>query len=350
MALHCPYPNCYPQDRECQAGYTPFSSCPHLTGEQSGGPAEGVPPSQEELDGRRVSWTGLAMGVDDLAPLVGRSRVLLLGLIGLHNAGKTTFLALLYSLLRAGQPLAGYRFAGSTTLAGWELIASYLTFDGKQNQVRFPPHTSRNAGRVPGLLHLALRDEAGRLRDILFTDAPGEWFNDWRTQERSPNAEGAAWVYAHGDGFLLFADSEELTGEHRNTSRAALEMVADRLVANLGNRPLGLVWTKSDITVTRPVVREKLRAYLAAKQAQRYAEFAVSVMLKASKTGQQTARKGGRAGQPPVPAVSNEGHHQVLAAVTWLLATLDGEPGLPRPAVQREATTDLFLLRRTTGT
>jgi hypothetical protein len=328
MALSCNYPNCYPEDRECQAGNKPFEKCPHLRRGDDADENRSATPSNEELNGRRVSWTSSVLGQADLEPLAGRSRVLLLGLVGLENAGKTTFLALLYSLLRAGQAIPGYRFAGSYTLAGWELIAGYLTFDGSQNQVRFPPHTSRNAGRVPGMLHLALRDEAGRLRDVVFTDAPGGWFDEWRSHEQAVGAVGAEWIYAQGDGFLLFADSAELTSENRNTTRSAIEMVADRLVAKLGTRPLGLVWAKSDVENTRPVVREKLRAYLAAKQALHYEEFAVSVQL----------------------SEGNHWHQQVLETVAWLLKTIDTEPGKRQPAVPRAETDDLFLLRRSIGT
>jgi hypothetical protein len=104
-------------------------------------------------------------------------------------------------------------------------------------------------------------------------------------------------------------------------------MVADRLIAKLGARPLGLVWAKSDVENTRPVVREKLRTYLTAKQALRYDEFAVSVQL----------------------SEGNHWHQQVLAAVAWLLETIDTEPGKRQPAVPRSETDDLFLLRRSVG-
>ncbi|QKG51828.1 TRAFAC clade GTPase domain-containing protein [Hymenobacter sp. BRD67] len=242
----------------------------------------------------------------------------------MENAGKTTFLALLYSLLRRGQPIPGYQFAGSYTLAGWELIAGFLTFEDGFNQVSFPPHTSRNAGRIPGLLHLALKDEAGHLLDVVFTDAPGEWFNEWRSNEQATGAEGAEWIYKHGDGFLLFADCEELAGPNRGTARTNIQMMADRLVAKLGKRPLSLVWAKSDIENTRPTVREKLHSYIQAKNPLRYQEFAVSV-----KQDEEA-----------------KWHRQVLETVAWLLDTIRTEPGKRQPAIPSATTDDLFLLRR----
>jgi len=325
MPLSCPIPHCYPEDGECQQGCRPFRECPNL--QQSAVTDEGsVLASEEELDGRRVSWTGSVLGRTDLEPLMARSRVLLLGLVGMENAGKTTFLALLYSLLRSGQAIPGYRFAGSTTLAGWELIAGFLTFRDGYNQITFPPHTSRNAGRVPGLLHLALRDDAGQLVDVIFTDAPGEWFNEWRSNAQAAGAVGAAWTYEHGDGFLLFADCEELAGPglQRGAARTNIQMMADRLVAKLGKRPLGLVWAKSDVANVRPTVREKLQRYIEEKQPLRYREFAVSVK-------QDEAVRW---------------HQQVLEAVAWLLDTLRTEAGERQPAVVPAVTNDLFLLRR----
>jgi hypothetical protein len=264
------------------------------------------------------------MGLTDLEPLFARSRVLLIGLAGMENAGKTTFLALLYSLLRRGQAIPGYRFAGSYTLLGWELISGFLTFQDGSNQVSFPPHTSRNAGRVPGLLHLALKDEADHLLDVVFTDAPGEWFNEWRSNQRASAAAGAEWIHRHGDGFLLFADCEELVGNNRGNARIQIQMLADRLVANLGKNPLGLVWTKSDVENLRPAFREKIQSHIQAINPRHYREFAVSVKLDEQQ----------------------HWHRQVLEAIAWLLDTIRYEPGEPPPHIPPADTDDLFLLRR----
>ena len=324
MPLSCANPNCHPEDNECQDGCRPFGACPKLTRDQDTAEASRAEPSATELDGQRVSWTGSAMGQKDLEPLIARSRILLIGLAGMENAGKTTFLALLYSLLRRGQPIPNYRFAGSYTLPGWELLAGFLTFKDGSNLVSFPPHTSRNAGRVPGLLHLALKDEAGELLDVVFADAPGEWFNEWRINAQAKNAEGAAWIHQHGDGFLLFADCEELAGTEAGETRANIQMVANRLVVNLGARPLGLVWAKSDVENTRPAMREKIRAHLRSKAPQHHREFAVSVNHDEEQ----------------------QWHGQVLQAVGWLLDTLRHAPGRPQPPVPLADTDDLFLLRR----
>lgn len=324
MPLSCPNANCHPEDFGCQDGYPTLGECPCFQQQHSLPEAETAATElADELTGRRANWTGSAMGLTDLEPLAARSRLLLIGLAGVENAGKTTFLALLYSLLRQGQAVPGYRFAGSHTLPGWELLAGFLTFRDSTNQVSFPPHTTRNAGRVPGLLHLALKDEDGHLLDVLFTDAPGEWFSEWRNSQLAEAAAGAEWIHQRGDGFLLFADCEELAGPNRGAARSQVQMVADRLLSNLGKRPLGLVWAKSDVENTRPAIRTSITEHIQRGGPQHYQEFAVSVK-----------------NEP------QQWHAQVLETVAWLLDTLRHEPGTPLPAVARAESDDLFLLRR----
>jgi hypothetical protein len=198
-----------------------------------------------------------------------------------------------------------------------------LTFQDSSNQVSFPPHTSRNAGRVPGLLHLALKDKSNYLLDVVFTDAPGEWFNEWRSNQQADNAVGAEWIHQHGDGFLLFADCDELAGTNRGSMRANIQMLTDRLAVNLSFRPLGLVWAKSDVKNTRPAMREKIQSHIQNKALQRYNEFSVSV----------------KQDDP-------QWHQDVLETVSWLLNTIQSEPGQQLPTVPLATTNDLFLLRR----
>jgi hypothetical protein len=291
------------------------------------GPGE-VP---ELLPGFRVSWTGSPLGAQDMRLLMARSRVLCIGLVGADNAGKTTFLALLYALLRQGHAIPGYRFAGSYTLPGWEAIASYLTFKEGRTDIQFPPHTSRSTGRdegrVPGLLHLALRPEVEQaaVLDVIFTDAPGEWFTDWVTKHDADKAAGARWVYQNGSAFLLFADRERLAGAQRGPARGEIKELADRLTHRLGSRPLGLVWAKADVPNDRSQFLADISQHLQHASPRHYREFEVSVELSGA----------------------DRWHPQVLDSVAWLLDTHRREPGtLPPVPVPAATEQDLFLLRR----
>lgn len=251
----CPRPRCHAPKIQCAEGYDDFESCPNWI-EANGVTTQDAQAIASEsdlagaasgLDSRSVtlSWSGSALGEDDLAMIAAQRRPRLISLVGPHNAGKTTFLALLYLLLRRGVPFASGRFAGSYSLGGWEKIARFLTWDG-DSEPTFPPHTAANEGRRPGLLHLAFRENNGLLTNTLWTDAPGEWFRLWSVNREDPNAEGARWMHRHGDAFLLFADSEALAGETRGEAVERIRLLIERLRVGIGERPVGLVWAKSD--------------------------------------------------------------------------------------------------------
>jgi hypothetical protein len=72
-------------------------------------------------------------------------------------------------------------------------LAYFLTLKG-DNEFEFPPHTPSNEARTPGLLHLSFSDKQNRRKELVFTDAPGEWFSEWAINEQSPKAAGARWI------------------------------------------------------------------------------------------------------------------------------------------------------------
>lgn len=197
----------------------------------------------------RIPWTGNTFGLMDLNNLTTSTKPILIGISGVASAGKTTFLASLYCLLRHGEKIGGYSFSGSLTLIGWENIAWYLSWKNN-GDIQFPPHTTSNSGRIPGLLHLALKNEQGEKVDLIFTDAPGEWFDYWRNNVTDDNAKGAKWIHDNCDAFLLFADCEMLSGKKRGIAKLQINSVADRLFEKIKNRPLGLIWSKSDVSIT----------------------------------------------------------------------------------------------------
>lgn len=192
-------------------------------------------------------WTGNVFGETDLKIITTHRTPTIIGLVGSSDAGKTSALTALYLLLRKGLSINGYSFSGSYTLNGWENLASFLTFT-KENKIEWPPHTSRNAGRVPGLLHLSFINKNQQKEDILFTDAPGEWFTDWAVDEKI-SAKGAKWINDYADAFILFSDCEAFK-ESIGNARRELKAISGRLAKYNNSRPLALVWSKSDIEVS----------------------------------------------------------------------------------------------------
>jgi hypothetical protein len=243
----CTFAKCdYATTQQCEMGHPSIHACEHRAAQGAEAPA----PSEKEGDPALVRWTGRALGTVDLLSAAARGRVTVIGVVGPRDSGKTTFLLAIYLCLLKGHRLGQYRFAGSWTLEAWESLASHArhTFD---HAPTFPPHTSR-AGRVPGLLHLALRDARGVLHDVVWTDAPGEWFMEWASAEDAPGAEGARWVNRTADAFLLFADCERFAGAERGKAEKDLNDLMHRMERSRRGRPVNLLWTKSDTVEAMP--------------------------------------------------------------------------------------------------
>lgn len=239
----CSQDACFADDGEvCCLGTMDRAECPYWS---TGGSLSEAPISPSPLSAR-VSWSGCALGLADLANLTPRGRTLLIGVLGAHDAGKTTLLTGNYLELLRGLQIADARFAGSRTLQAWESLAAWARFDDAARPPSFPPHTPRGTGRIPGLLHLALRGPRGDFRDLLLTDAPGEWFTRWAVQEDAVDADGARWIVRHADAFLVLADCERLAGPQRGPARNAIRQILERLGNHVHGRPTALVWSKAD--------------------------------------------------------------------------------------------------------
>ncbi len=319
MAGNCLKEDCYPDDTGCNhEGCTVLTECKYYNTRKD----EPVKTDESPDDFFvRIPWTGNAMGLQDLNFLSSTSPIVLIGVTGVASAGKTTFLATLYCLLRHGYPIGDYQFAGSKTLIGWESIAWFLSWS-QHNDIQFPPHTSSNAGRVPGLLHLSLKDSKGEKRELVFTDAPGEWFAAWITNRQGEKSRGAEWIHSHADAFLLFADCEELSGSGLGKARQQIKQVGDRIKHNLDKRPLGLIWSKSDIPTERSI-KEQISAHLQNSPIANYKDFEVS-----ARNEEQ-----------------NKFQLQILESIKWILHALNVQVNSV-PETERFAPSDLFLSKR----
>lgn len=205
-----------------------------------------------EPGGTRLPWSGAALGTAGLAFFAGRADAKLVAVIGPHNAGKTTMLGLFYQEVGRSGRIGDALFAGSYSLEGWEAIAHALRWSG--NTPSFPPHTSSGAGRVPGLLHLAMRSQDGGLADVLFADSPGEWFQRWTIDPTASDAEGARWVVERAATLLVVADCEALAGKDRGAARNDIIQLLRRIATTRREQPVALVWTKADVDVP-PLIR-----------------------------------------------------------------------------------------------
>ena len=268
----CPRETCFWPDVRCDMGHLDHSRCPALKA-HSTAKQDDHPPQKAVA----MPWSGGALGLTDLGFVSGRSKPIVLAIMGPQNAGKTTLLAAWYLLLgRGDRPDDRLRFSGSYSLAGWEVVANSLRWEPGSVPPKFPPHTSSHEGRVPGLLHLAFKQDGDRNRDYFMTDAPGEWFLKWAVNRDCRDAEGARWAAEHADAFLLVADREALAGQGRGAARTDIQLLARRLAAERRGRPVALVWTKSDISVPEDSESAVRSAVLNAMP--NTVEFAVSIL------------------------------------------------------------------------
>lgn len=242
MKPQCSHDSCFP-DTTCALGHTNRAECEHWTGESQPSERDGASAAGEASESTSdIPWNGYVLGTSDLAILGGRGRPAVIGLIGPPDSGKTSLLAYLYMWLLAHGTVAAWGFAGSWTLGGWESVVQWSRWTSEPPP-SFPPHTS-SAGRHPGILHLALRSRAtGRLQDVLLTDAPGEWFNNWSRAPDSSTSEGARWVIERADALLLLVDSGALShGERLPAARRATRDLMERVGAQASCRT-AVVWT-----------------------------------------------------------------------------------------------------------
>lgn len=236
----CSRTACFAPDTACVLG---FEECEHLAT-----PAQEVSEVDED-ECHGLPWSGLALGLNDLFPIVALGRPHVVGVIGAANSGKTTLLAAHWICARRGLGDFGRGFAGSYSLSGWHQIARHMQWIPYGSG--FPPHTSAADERSPALLHVMYR-HAGARRQVLLTDAPGEWFTRWA--EEPSAAEGAQWVADQSDVFLLLADSDALRSAERGRARAEYEAIALRLESTARGRPVIPVLTKADLVVPPPIV------------------------------------------------------------------------------------------------
>ena len=235
----CEQFDCFFPETSCAAGCMDVSKCPHV--QSTGDRDADASADNDEL----FPWTGRQMGLIDLRFISATRRPYVVGIIGPADAGKTTLLGMLFLAIYRGHAVAEDRFAGSYTLHGWENIARFLQLNAGE-AIQFPPHTSM-AGRTPGLLHLALDGIDRDRKDVVLTDAPGEWFTEWTDKPGAAAADGARWIAEHADRIMIIADTAALTGPDRGAARRSLEFLVRRVRSAYGVDGVALVWSKVDL-------------------------------------------------------------------------------------------------------
>ena len=243
----CSRLHCYAPGTGCLDGNASYGDCDDWSG--------GAQARSPEISGQRPTWTGHSLGATDLEVVTAHRRPRLVAVVGAAGVGKTTALATYFLALRKGHRPADMRFAGSFTLLGWHAVTRHLGFPPLGSR-GFPPHTTSSAGRSPALLHLRLATRAGQRQDLLFTDVPGEWFEEWAFDASA--AEGAQWIAERADLFVVMSDSDALAGPERGIACSNYTILASRVSSAADGRSVVPVRAKADIDVPSNIV-ERLR-------------------------------------------------------------------------------------------
>jgi hypothetical protein len=153
-----------PQEIGCNHGFEFLDECPHWkegSNGQQANSAETTDISASLADVRADSqgeerllhlpWTGNSLGTGDTELATACNSTTMVGLVGPYNSGKTSLLALIYLLMQRGEQSSFAKFAASWSLTGWENLAANFRWGKGEAGPTFPPHTSRGAGRKPGL-------------------------------------------------------------------------------------------------------------------------------------------------------------------------------------------------------
>jgi len=161
-------------------------------------------------------FSGAALGASDTEVITLRSRTHLVVFAGAEGSGKTTVLASIYERLNQG-PFAGFRFAGSRSLLGFEEIChlNRLASGGVQ------PDTQRTqlTGETK-YYHLALRgaEPSAARRDVLLSAMSGELFR--MAKDSQEDAERLTFL-RRADTIVVLVDGERLASTAQRTSAQA---------------------------------------------------------------------------------------------------------------------------------
>lgn len=234
-----------------------YQECPHWNRTIAEKPPAA---GKSSIGNKMIPWSGMELTPADISVLSHRSTPLIIGVVGAANAGKTSYLGMIYTLLFNGRRFDHWNFAGSFTLIAWEAQAKSLKIGGN-GKVAFPKATP-SAPDYYSFYHLALKKDK-QLYDVLFADSSGEVFTKWAADTDDAEAENAKWIYQNADALIFFVDCEALI-DGRGRVRNKIAQLATQLSAGLNNRPLVIVWSKADKIDQIPVnIRQAVEETLA---------------------------------------------------------------------------------------
>ena len=240
------------QTEKCVEGYV-LAECPHY-GRPSVEDIEVVDDMVgEEPVPEEVSLPAIPLSLGEALDRAGASNLQrrrpsrVVGVIGPQFAGKTSLMASVYEILQEGG-VAGYTFAGSSTLIGFEMICH----DARAASRRPEPHTERTTvGADATFFHLDLgRGGPPAITSLFIGDRSGEDY--LAANDELSNAAGFFELH-RADVVTLLVNGEQLADEQlRHEIRASTPQMIDALVeagSITARQRVAVVLTKKDAIV-----------------------------------------------------------------------------------------------------
>ncbi len=153
---------------------------------------------------------GDALDMHKTYEITASQKTKLIVIAGSVSSGKTTMITSIYHLLQRGA-FAGYIFAGSKTLVGFERRCHSARISSENTT----PQTSRTRrGLSNSILHLRLRDNKcqKRSQDLLITDFSGEDYDAVNANVQLAQSE-FGFIIKRADAFTLLVDGDAISLE-----------------------------------------------------------------------------------------------------------------------------------------
>ena len=248
------------QSGRCIEGHDDLAKCLYYGKEPEEGDQDEADDDQEVI----APFNGVYL--PDALPLESRraDRVFasllsrMIGVIGVHDSGKTSVIAGLFDLFQVG-PVAHAMFAGSSTLHGLEIICH----DARAASERDEPHSERTKRGEVRFYHFdVLRD--GLLQSLLIADRSGEEYEE--VADLAANAT-TMFELRRADVITVLVDGRRLASSRdRADVMGAIPLIIQGMVENgaFSRKPnLAIVLTKDDAVQASPRKDQVQRDFLA---------------------------------------------------------------------------------------
>lgn len=237
------------QGGKCVEGHDDLAKCPYygrkpdeIDDEQD----NDVQDADATFDGVRLSKAlPLERGCADKVLTMLPSRMI--GVIGVHDSGKTSVIAGLFDLFQLG-PVSNCTFAGSSTLHGLEIICH----DARVASERDEPHSERTKRGEVRFYHIDMRRH-GALQSLLIADRSGEEYEE--VADFAANATDM-FELRRADVITVLVDGRRLASlSDRADVMGAIPLIIQGMVENgafLRKPNLAIVLTKDDVVQASP--------------------------------------------------------------------------------------------------